>query len=343
MADRVRFRPPQLGVLAVALVAELAGSPPVAAAEAEYPEVAGETTIIAYGTAGVTLAVQHDVRLLPGPPQCSSCPGDALEIEVEGDQLAYAVVAPHTCSQTDSDPDWFCVNTRTWVFPEEVPNSPSTFVYDRRVRAGLVDVYVVAGGPVRLTLRFEDLEGRTEVAATDAIDAQLETLPRGCPNPDLDPGCAQQGWGGASHSLGDDGRGLVSAVVTSKLPRGLVPGVPPFDELNAPGSRTNDLCVYPTARRPEASPDPEAHPHGCDVTPTEDGSTEWLEHHVNYWGNASTLLGGSTTLVVTSRRSGVLGPDVYVGYMAHQVSAHHPVFGGGEYGAHAVWLARGVN
>jgi hypothetical protein len=198
---------------------------------------------------------------------------------------------------------------------------------NRQFSAGeLIEIYIVTDGPAVLTLRFPEIVGATEIAASTPIDAHLERLPA----VQCFISCENYAVGGTTHEVSAPGYAFAVAYA-------LAPNDGPENWLSSGTLSTSaEVCAYPGLFASGASPDPEAHPHGCDGTFDEGSRTT----------GASKIADFGTSVILVSDARLSHWPnldahgDVYLGFMAGQRS---PVSATpGSWAAFGIWISGGL-
>jgi hypothetical protein len=180
--------------------------------------------------------------------------------------------------------------------------------------AGLLEIYFTSVGAMTFVLDLPELQGTAEYSATGHVDGIAKAIPvRGCDESQ----CDSSFWGGEAFSIGLEGRPAVASVVAyAGIPRG-----DPQTEVN-PSLYEVRACAYPgNIGGSGASPDPNAHPQGCDggfVPPAIAGN------------------GGGERKADSFYRSHGLQ---YLGFKIYQRGLLNPPK---PYGAWGVWLNRGM-
>lgn len=281
--------------------------------EPVYPVLAGVTTITAEGNAGVTLRVPSDAAL---PDQGIM---GRVDLTVEGADIAYIAMGRPECDLVTGEPRLFCVEFDFWAFPGVKQTNLSFLAWSNEgeIDPGLLNVYVLSEGTVTFTARFDGLDGATTVTATGDIDGIAEKLPTRCP--ELLPDCSNIGYGGAAHEFRSTGHFRLLSY--SEIPDQLM------------GQQGNTSCFYPSYADPDVSPEVEDHPYGCDLTPTEGGSNNWLNTTSTY---AVNRVGHEWTAFIQGQA--YEQGRVYAGFNGDQISA----VPGGHFGAIGVWLHKGI-
>ncbi|MCA1833457.1 MAG: hypothetical protein LC750_12155 [Actinobacteria bacterium] len=256
-----------------------------------------------------------------------------MSIKLTEGHFAYAALALHDC--TPEPPDiGTCMYWRLFYQPD-FPYSPTWFwgTDPPTVEPGLYDVYFVSDGRGTLTFKFPGIDGSVALGAAGTIDATLQKLSASCPETEeIDPNCTHFGHGGATHTVRK--YGFVGILAYSWVPLG--------DGLTPPGTDAVEACVYPSPAEPNQSSDPQDHPRGCPLLPT-DGDWDQGRKAVPFLG--SVVTSPATRNVGTLALAGwdaAAGPE-YLGFVDEQRSTEEALNGGGSYAAWGLWVNTGID
>lgn len=218
-------------------------------------DVAGTTTVIVKGTAGVKLRLPFDWPYEE----------EQLTLRRTSGTYAFAGIAlpPAKCAGED----FFCM----YVWGDDVEgveqaigtNGMKSLVAgpdfeNAPLPEGVIDVYMLTDGRAKLILKVPGIAGRVKVYADAAIEATAERLEDTCL---VAEACDTYRFGGRTRTvpLGS----FVSALSWSTSTKYV------YEEpywISDPHPWGNDGCIYPhTVLHPSASPREEDHPQGCDL------------------------------------------------------------------------------
>ncbi|MGH3517549.1 MAG: hypothetical protein ACRDT6_00185 [Micromonosporaceae bacterium] len=277
--------------------------------------VCGVMVVHASGHAGITLDV----------PRQTDLPDSAFVVELlDGASYAWVGLADRNPEACGRDPFFgMCLTHKQYRL--DVGDTPWVLSNDPTlVDEGRHELYVISDGAVRVTMSFTGLTGRAELHARGAIRATSHRLQARCATA---PDCERAGWGGAAHTVSHPGWVGVIAYAWNPIEYIDDTGVP------YPATRAATSCLYPWYGSGGVSTDPDDHPFGCSLLPTEE--SDWNENALWFAGNTAIPLGGSNWMIWEN-----LGPDgpVYAGFTAQSSSTA----GGGGYVAYGFWLEQGI-
>jgi hypothetical protein len=289
--------------LLTGLVTTLAVPIPAVGQEA-LPVVTGTTRIVAEGTRGVVLNLPAGVEHTRHSYQAT----------ISGGSFALVRVVPETCSNLDIQGS--CLSYRAILLPKSTAWPQDEYLQYDTVPAGRLEVYIVTDGTVTFDMTFPELPGASELTAAAPIDARFETLPRQCPEWAGD--CANIGYGGMTHSVGDSG-GVAMSIAYAET------------EQQDSGTISVQGCVSPGPRDPAGSSDPAAHSEGCEFGATAPGQDYLVNYAVGTQSRAKGFMSIETN-------PGARGP-IYAGYRAHHIN---PAFPNGGFAGYGVWITLGI-
>lgn len=291
--------------------------PLVVAADGAPVEARATTVIHADGPSAVTLQ-------LPKPARLGIYD---IDVDLQDQPAAYVAFAPRRCL-IQSEPEW-----RSWC-PEpvlmHVADSPfGTQGYmtsnDPNLLAGLIDVYIVAHGPVTITAHFGHLqEGAVEVHTDRSANGWISEVPQRCLVETPDP-CNMVG-GGITGSVGD--KGVATAVGWARNPDYEVGG-----ETIPNVTQTKGVVVCLETEDHGQSVEPDDYRFGCPLTPDEDATSTWQQNQRNYLLNSGPL-GFYGMSAMADRSSG----RIYAGFTGHAASPQQLLGKPGHVGAWAGWI-----
>jgi hypothetical protein len=250
-----------LGALAITAALGFSSAAPTSAAPPPHtdPPVIGATTVITgHGVVGATLRV----------PRAADVPDPAnFDLSLEGGTYAYIRLVSDSaesaawCSSEPDCIDWSFLRLREVATPTS-PNAFVTLPGPSVFYAGSLRVVILSDGVATLTVHVNNgagLPATTRVTATQPVHAQFArmapacTLPAvaGVPGPQCTPQVATLATGQA-WDLGGPGLVIAMALTWEKAP-------------SQNGSHAAEACTYPNGYDPSGSPDPAAHPAGCDT------------------------------------------------------------------------------
>lgn len=307
-------------LLLVMVVAATVGA--AQSSSAEIPEAAATTTIHADGTAGIRLRLPQAARLGAGD----------VEFDLKGLPAAYVAVVPEgLCRRSLDDSESWCPEyAELAVADSQSGGTPFVTSNDPNLPAGIIDIYVVADGPITLTASFGHLEGTAEYTATAAIRGEVAEVPiRRC-----DAGDCDVAVGGLRFDdIGEEGSVIVSGY--ANVDRDMTDG----QGIPSVGSRSVVTCLSADSDvGGDGSSDPEDHPDGCETRPSTT-SERWRMNAVNYWANSVGIGNEYGYAVFRGQHSG----SIYAGFRAHEVSAGQLVGQEGDFAAWAAYITRGLS
>lgn len=280
---------------------------------------AGEVRVVADETGGAVLRM----------PKAGSLDTSSLDLDLEGGTAYGYAHIRGSQAVPFGIPCPLCpeITVETVAAWAETPSE--IYVRDAKREFGqgeLLEIYLVTDGPAVLTLRFSGLNGSRDLSADLPVDAHVERLPTTRCLID----CANYGMGGATRTVTSPGYAF--AVAYARAPN----DGPQNWVTSATVSSSAEVCAYPGLFAAEASPDPQAHPYGCDGAFDEGSRSEGLARTADF--------GRSVLLTADGRLSHWpnLDPDgdVYLGFMAGQRS---PVSSTpGHWDAFGVWISGGL-
>ncbi len=306
--------------LAVAAVLAIAGLSPSSAAGRQtattLPQLRGINTFHSEGVSGIVLEIPRKVKWM----------SDNIEIELgKGTQIARVAFRNRNADAELCDLCFlgtFAERSRRGPFGSYVGacTGHSGREVGCAIPEGASELYFLADGPFKVTMRFPELRGELNVTASGEVDGKVERVPAKCITPD----CALIS-GSVVRTIGRDGRPSYAQI------QAWVKGV--RSNVN-PTIQSLTACAYPgsfTARsqgRKDKSPNPEDHPYGCDFTdPRDPAFDEMMAPLVTNSGG----LGGTDASGTTHGRQ-------YLGYTIHHREAVPPT----AVDAHAMWLNAGI-
>lgn len=305
------------------IAAAIGATPPAAATAQARPELSGTTVVHAAGDGGVTVTV----------PAAATIRHDDVQVDLQGQEAAFVALVPEDCSRVEGAvpdalwcPEWYGLR----LSADETHLHSPTFTTSNapNIPAGALDVYVLADGPVEVTITARGLSGSNTIAAMGTVRGSLRRLPRQCPEGFAD--CAHYGFGGDVGSVGDIG--LAAAYAWAEVPKEVWPGTDVAD----PGFKSAIACMSSDVEAGGSS-DPADHPEGCSLD-VQDGSDDARSRIVNYASSSAVSRGVGYFVSQPYNGSG----DLYTGYRAHTYAAGSALGHSGGYGAWGVWLQQGI-
>lgn len=345
--------------LAGLLVASLVSSALVAAAPPATPAppgtasavpIAGEVTIIAEpGLSGIRLAIPDRAEGVRLDNELST-----VDAAYEGEFAMIQAVRPRYENQLCTDAT-FCRMHALYVVPDWYEGDALPEFQDRNglvqpendcveeqsdgerlpcvVPTSTLDIYIAADAPLKFTLRFPELDGRTSYVADGEVTGVLEEIPTAqCPTAD----CDRFEIGHSVRTMGTEG--------THASVSGFMYARASYQEL-ADGVRAGHAsnigvmgCTYPSFLVPDGSNDPADHPLGCDPQPhvTDDGDIQYNSH-------LATAAPAPTVIAIgdTPRWLDLDGSEP--GYIGFNLRNYTLPGYDGAHNAWAVWLEQGIN
>lgn len=317
-----------LACAAVALVAS--GTPAVAAPHRTVVgDLRGTTTVTWSGHAAIRLRVPKDVLV----------PRSAYRFTVRSGRFiavrAFSDPQPIGCKR-DYGLDWCASVMLNWLADAAETTGHGTYSPDPSrdftamvgdppvVRRGMWDLYLFTDRTATIEIQAEGLPGRASYAAGGRFAGRAVLNPGPCRAPACVPGTADQRFGGDAFDVGP--LGFVHA-----MSYGLIA---PHWTAGAGREQVFLLrsCTYPGLVAPDASPDPAAHPTGCDVVPPSSAMDSALGL-VNEAGSAGPaggrMISGPATFDARGR--------VYQGFRATSIGPDPARLGG-----LLIWLRYGI-
>lgn len=305
-----------LGTLVAASLGVASGS------SSEVPEAAATTTIHADGTAGIRLEL----------PQAARLGRNDVEFDLKGLPAAHVAMVPDgLCRSSVDDLESWCPEYAALVIAD-AQSGGGRFATsnDPNLPAGIIDVYVVADGPISFTASFGGLEGTAEYTATAQIRGEVAEVPvRRC-----DLGDCDLAVGGLRFDdVGDEGSVMVTGY--ANVDRDVTDG----QGIPSVGNRSVVTCLSSDSDvGGGGSSDPEDHPQGCDTLPSTT-SDRWRMNAVNYWANSVGIGSEYGFAVLRAQHSG----SIYAGFRAHEISTGQAIGQEGDFAAWAAFITRGLS
>ena len=275
------------------------------------PRLRAVNTFHSDGTAGIVLDVPRKVKWM----------SDNIEIELgKGTDIAMVGVRNHradaelcelcflgTFAQTSRRGPYSNLKL-AGACSNDAGQEVGCTIYD-----GRSEVYFLADGPFKVTMKFPELRGGLKLPVSGDVDGMVERVPAKC----LTPDCAVVS-GSVVRTIGRGGRPSYAQIQTS------VWGV--RSQFN-PTAQWLTACAYPGFFN-EKSPNPADHPYGCDFDDPKDPAFSYMtEPFVTFGGG----LGDSAVSGKTHGRQ-------YLGYTIHHREAIPPT----KVEAFALWLTAGI-